>query len=71
MRGVRQAETAGKSLWRDINLEAWEKISRAPSEMASEHSGMASFLILLLQAKQQLTLWTTLIEAMCLHFFKV
>ena len=30
MRGVRQAETAGKSLWRDINLEAWEKIFTHP-----------------------------------------
>ena len=63
MRGIRQAETVGKSLWRDINLEAWEKISRTPSEMASEHSGMASFLILLLQAEQLLTPWTTVNSA--------
>ena len=63
MRGIRQAETVGKSLWRDINLEAWEKISRAPSEMASEHSGMASFLVLLLQAEQLLMPWTTVNSA--------
>ena len=28
--GVRQAETAGKSLWRDINLEAWGKNFHTP-----------------------------------------
>ena len=38
--------------------------------MASAHSGMASFLVLLLQAEQQLKSWTTMTEAMCLHFLK-
>ena len=30
MRGIRQAEKVGKSLWRDINLEAREKIFTCP-----------------------------------------
>ena len=80
MRGVRQAETAGKSLWRDINLEAWEKIFMRPkwNGLWTLRYGFISYTFI--------TGWTTtnvmdyiefrvpvnwMIEAMCVPFFKV
>ena len=80
MRSVRQAEKVGKSLWRDINLEAWEKIFTHPkwNGQWTLRYGFVSYTFI--------TGWTTtnvmhyiefrvpvnwMIEAMCLPFFKV